>query len=313
MRPAKRLKVRGRRSCGLTSMRTRCCVWMKTWRRPALFSGESRSVSSSWCVMSGRTSAASRPSFRRMDKWSSQFSNSYPCTNRAVRAHERRSARVQPPRLLQTFSPLRQTLSGRFAGPPFGGAGRATHLLGFHGLEARLLEHHDEALRGRHLLQRLGQLRPLVLLGHRRHRGTACGAPGERGTEVRDSRGPLRGPVTSSVRAKRRAHSRARPRRLAPPPAARGRPASVHVTRLVSARAQAHGSGRAARQGARRGEARDRHAVVRRRRRRRPGAAQGRRRTRQSAAPAGLVAHSPIRRTRSAPALGRAAPRAGAH
>ena len=45
IRPLKRLKVRGMRTCGLTSIRTPFAVWMYTWSRPALFSGESSKVS----------------------------------------------------------------------------------------------------------------------------------------------------------------------------------------------------------------------------------------------------------------------------
>jgi hypothetical protein len=45
MRPANRLKVRGMRTVGLTSMRTPLAVWMKICSLPALLIGESRRVS----------------------------------------------------------------------------------------------------------------------------------------------------------------------------------------------------------------------------------------------------------------------------
>lgn len=77
MRPLKRLNVRGMRTCGLTSIKTPLDVWIYTWRRPALLSGESRSVSRHWCVMSGRASAMSRPIFASTFWWSSQFRRAY--------------------------------------------------------------------------------------------------------------------------------------------------------------------------------------------------------------------------------------------
>lgn len=49
IRPANRLKVRGMRTVGLTSMRTPLAVWMYIWSRPALLMGESRRVSRHYC------------------------------------------------------------------------------------------------------------------------------------------------------------------------------------------------------------------------------------------------------------------------
>lgn len=45
MRPLNLLKVLGIRTWGLTSIRTPLAVWIYTWSRPALFRGESSSVS----------------------------------------------------------------------------------------------------------------------------------------------------------------------------------------------------------------------------------------------------------------------------
>lgn len=48
IRPANRLKVRGMRTEGDTSMSTPLAVWMYIWSLPALLMGESRSVSRHW-------------------------------------------------------------------------------------------------------------------------------------------------------------------------------------------------------------------------------------------------------------------------
>ena len=54
MRPAKRLKVRGMRTVGETSMRTPLAVWMYIWSLPALLTGESRRVRRHWQSISMR-------------------------------------------------------------------------------------------------------------------------------------------------------------------------------------------------------------------------------------------------------------------
>lgn len=77
MRPEKRLNVLGILTDGFTSMSTPFAVWMYTWRRPALFSGESSSVRRHWWVISGRASAISRPVLARMPWWSSQLRRAY--------------------------------------------------------------------------------------------------------------------------------------------------------------------------------------------------------------------------------------------
>lgn len=52
MRPLNRLKVRGIRTLGLTSMSTPLAVWMYTCNRPDLFKGESSRVRRHWVVSS---------------------------------------------------------------------------------------------------------------------------------------------------------------------------------------------------------------------------------------------------------------------
>ena len=66
MRPAKRLKVRGIRTVGLTSMRTPFAVWMYICSFPALFNGESSNVRRHY----GRLSSTRRMlnAFRRSSK-----------------------------------------------------------------------------------------------------------------------------------------------------------------------------------------------------------------------------------------------------
>lgn len=78
IKPQKRGKVRGMRVCGITSISTFLLVSISTRRWPALFSGLSSRASSTWCTMSGRYDAGSRPCRLQMPWWSSQFSNSKP-------------------------------------------------------------------------------------------------------------------------------------------------------------------------------------------------------------------------------------------
>lgn len=82
--PPNRFNVRGIRVWGLISINTFLAVWMYTCSKPARFNGESNNINRDWCVISGRHVPGSRPFFRSMFMWSSQFNNSnkFPTCNK---------------------------------------------------------------------------------------------------------------------------------------------------------------------------------------------------------------------------------------